>query len=68
MSEDGSNIKELSLDHVIIPDVHSAGGEGLSGEDIDTPSLTVFLMGFLHHEEGVLSIKSRVFSESAGNN
>jgi hypothetical protein len=25
-------------------------------------------MGFLHHEESVLGIKSRVFSESAGNN
>ena len=68
MCEDGSDIKELALDHVIIPDVHCAGGEGLSSEDIDTPSLTVFLMGFLHHEEGVLGIKSRVFSESAGNN
>ena len=68
LGEDGRNIKELSLDNVVIPDV----GEGvrlcLSRHKIHTEVLVVSLVRLDHLEEHVLLVEPRVLSQGAGNN
>jgi hypothetical protein len=63
----GSNVKELALHNIVVPNTRYSGGKGFSCIDINTKGFTLLNMCLLDIEEGLLGVKTRVYGKSAGN-
>jgi len=58
LGKDRSDVHELTLNDIVIPDLFNGGWEGFACLCIDTIGFLVFNVGLLHFEEGVLSVKT----------
>lgn len=65
LCEHWGNIKELSLNDVVVPHGAGSGGKGLTSEHINTKWLVVLEMGLLNLEESVLGIEARILRKSS---
>ena len=58
LGEDWCDVEELSLYDVVVPDVCSRCGEGLTCKHVYAKSLTLLLMSLLNLEQCVLTVES----------
>ena len=68
LGQNWGNVKELTLNDVVVPNVGKLGGLSLTCDHIDTVVLICALMGLYDLEEDILLVKTRVLSKGAGDN
>lgn len=65
LSKDRSDVEELLLDNIVIPNVGGSSWQWLSSHDIDSECFTILDVFLLHFEKSILGIETRVRGESS---
>ena len=68
LGQNWGNVKELTLNDVVVPNVGKLGGLSLTCDHIDTVVLICALMGLYDLEEDILLVKTRVLSKGSWDN
>ena len=67
LAEDWSNVEELLLDDVVVPNVGGCSRQGLTSSHINTKWLEVLHVFLLDLEQSILGIESRVLGQGSWN-
>jgi len=66
LAKDRSDVQELPLDNIVVPDSGLGSWERLTGKCVHTEGLLVLVVSLLNLDESILGIEATVLSENAG--